>query len=132
MKYILVATALFYFGCTTLNTLFNVKIENKNLSLTSFGNSTQEAPKNATLILSDGTFTGFGGCNNFNGEFDINKYYIHFTINNVGTKVCSQTYKEGEYFKKLVNTTHLVIMGNKLLFKDKYEQTLLTFTKSEL
>ena len=129
MRYLILLISFLFIACTSQYKLFQSKIEGQNLFLEHFGNLEKDTPKNAVIVLYNGTFRGFGGCNDYNGTFTMNKDFIHFKLSDIGTKVCSESYKESEYFQELVKTTNLVIKGKRVLFKNRYNKTLLIFTK---
>ena len=120
---------LLLLGCTSQYRLFREKIKDQNLFLEYFGDLEQEPPQNAVIVLSNGTFRGYGGCNDYNGTFSINRDFIHFKLNDIGTEVCDEIYKEREYLTKLVNSTNIFIKGKKILFTDRDKKTLLIYTK---
>ncbi len=85
-------------------------------------------PKGVTILIkSDGSFKGFGGCNNYRGRYTINKDYIYFKLEDIDTEVCDNTYFEHLYYRKLVNTNQILIQGKKVYFHDK-KSRLLEFT----
>jgi heat shock protein HslJ len=129
MRYIIAIAALFFISCTNQYKLFQTKLQDKNLFLESFGNLEESAPKNAIVVLSNGTFKGFGGCNDYNGVFTMNKDFIHFKLKDVGVKVCDDSLRESKYLKYLVKSTNIVIQGKKVMFRDSNDKNLLIFKR---
>ena len=129
MKYITFLIATFFIvGCSSKqDALLRKYIFNQELHLVKMEEKTT-APKGVTILIKrDGSFKGFGGCNNYRGRYSIDKDYIHFTIEDIDTEVCSNTYFEHRYFRKLVETNQILIQGKKVYFHDK-ESRLLEFT----
>jgi len=130
MKYITLGTMVFLLGCTSQYSAIKKKVQDQNLFLEYFGDFKQASPKNAVIVLlSNNTFRGYGGCNDYNGTFSMNKDSIHFKINDIGTEVCDEIYKEREYLNRLVNSTNILIKGKKVLFTNKNKEALLVYTK---
>ena len=129
MKYtiFLIATLLIV-GCSSKqDTLLRKHIFNQELHLLTMEANTR-VPKGVTILIkSDGSFKGFGGCNNYRGRYTINKDYIYFKLEDIDTKVCDNTYFEHLYYGKLVNTNQIIIQGKKVYFHNK-ESRLLEFT----
>ena len=130
---IVTAVLLTIIACTPKQiTIFKRHISDKTLTLVSIdkngidGNTT--VPNNVTLKISpDSTFKGFGGCNDYNGTYLLNRDYINFKISNIGEKVCDNIYEEGIYIKKLVKSKKIVVQGKKIYFEDIDDKRLLLF-----
>ena len=59
----------------------------------------------------------------------MNKNFIHFKIDDIGTEVCDEIYKEREYINQLVKSSNILIKGKKILFTNRNGKTLLVYTK---
>jgi heat shock protein HslJ len=129
VRYIIALIAAIFIGCTSQYKLFQTKIKDQNLFLESFGNLEESAPKKALLVLSNGTFKGFAGCNDYNGTFTMNRDFIHFKLQDVGVKVCNDSFEERQFLKYLVKSTNIVIQGKKVYFRDPDDKNLLIFKK---
>jgi len=129
MRYLTIAIAIILLGCTSQYKLFRDKIQDQNLFLEQFGDAEKVPPRSAVIVLSKGEFKGFGGCNDYNGTYTMDKNYIHFKINDIGTEVCDELYKEREYINQLVKTTNILIKGNRVLFTNKNKEPLLIYKK---
>ena len=130
---IIIATLLITIACSPKQiTIFKKNIANRHLTLVSFDENVT-VPKNVTIrISSKNTFKGFGGCNDYNGTYTLNRDYINFKIIKLGTKVCDSTYQEGIYIRKLVKSKKIVVQGKKIYFESKDDKKLLTFKKTKI
>ena len=127
---IILLTTLIVVACGTTNqeVLFKKHIFNKELHLLKIDKNTT-APTGVTLKISNkGTLEGFGGCNKYTGRYTIDKKYIFFKINDIDTKVCNNTYFEGEYIRKLVQSNKIILKNKKVYFYDRDNKILLVFT----
>ena len=129
MRYIAVFFIVLLTACTNQYKLFKNYIEDENLFLERFGATSKIVPKNAVIVLSNGSFKGFGGCNDYSGTYYIKKKFIHFKLNSIGEKVCKESYNEREYLETLVKTTNLLIEGKRVIFKDRDNRVLLVFRR---
>lgn len=130
-KILTVCTALLItIACTPKQiTIFKRHISNKTLTLVSMDENIT-IPNNVTLKISpDSTFKGFGGCNDYNGTYLLNRDYINFKISNIREKVCDNIYEEGIYIKKLVKSKKIVVQGKKIYFENIDDKRLLLFKK---
>ena len=125
---ILTTTLLAVVACTPKQiTIFKKHISNKTLKLVAMDQN-MTIPKNITIkIAPDKTFKGFGGCNDYNGTYILNRDYINFKISNIKEKVCDNTYQEGVYIKNLVKSKQIVLKGKKIYFEDVNSKKLLLF-----
>ena len=64
---------VFILGCTNQYKLFRDKIQDQNLFLEQFGDAEKVPPISAVIVLSKGEFKGFGGCNDYNGTYTMDK-----------------------------------------------------------
>jgi len=129
VRYLLILVATIYIGCSSQYKLFKTKLKDQNLYLESFGNLEESAPKKAFIILSNGIFKGFAGCNDYNGTFTMNRDFLHFKLQDVGVKVCNDSLKEGQFLKYLVKSTNIIIQGKKVYFRNQKDENLLIFKK---
>jgi len=122
-------TAFMIVGCGTTKQepLFKKHIFNKELHLIKMDKNIT-APNGVVLKISDsGTLEGFGGCNKYIGRYTTDKKYIYFKIDDIDTKVCDNTYFEGAYIRKLVNSNKIYVDGKNIYFYDRYDNRLLEF-----
>ena len=129
MRYVISFLVIFMLGCTSQYKIFKENLRGKNLFLERFGDIKKEAPKHAVLVLYNGGFKGFGGCNDYSGVFKVTKNHVHFKIKYLGTNVCQESYNEREYLKTLVKTTNMVIKDNRVYFMNNDDKILLVFKK---
>jgi heat shock protein HslJ len=127
MRYFISFLVIFVLGCTSQYKIFKDNLRGKNLFLERFGDIKKDPPRNALIVLYNGGFKGFGGCNDYSGVFTIKKRHVHFKIKYLGTQVCEESYREREYFKTLVKTTNLVIKNKRVYFMNDDDKILLVF-----
>jgi len=129
MRYFLVMLSIFFIGCGSQYKLFKENLKDKSLFLERFGDIKNDPPKNAVIVLYNGGFKGFGGCNDYSGVLNVHKNYVQFKIVHLGTKVCEESYREREYLKTLVKTRYLVTKDDRVYFKDEDKNIILVFKK---
>jgi len=114
-------------SCSKYINIFKNQIEGRKLTLIDMSGYTKSSSANITLTINKDTFYGNSGCNEYSGVFLINKNFVHFSLDNVGTKVCQNLEDEKQYLRKLVKTTSITIRKSKAYFKDRDGKNLLMF-----
>lgn len=89
----------------------------------------QEREQSFTL-KSNGTFTGFAGCNSFNGTYTLpSGYKIHFNENMAVTMMAceDQNIKEYDFLQVFTRVNYYTINGDQLTLSDATKVPLATF-----
>ena len=136
MRRFILISSLIFAGCSIeFNRTFGLikeKIANHKWVVI---DTNKTIPMNATLTLKPpikytGEFSGFAGCNHYRGKYTVYSHFIHFKIEDIGTNVCSLNRQEQNFLKRLVRTSKIFIVGDKMLIlTDKDKNKLLKFIK---
>ena len=115
-------------GCSRQIEIYKSKIINYKWTPISIEGN-KSVPRNAYIVLKESSFSGFGGCNDFNGTITLTKDFIIFKFKDIDTKVCEDIYLESKFIKAVSKTTNLVVKGKSLYFKNEDDNTLITLTR---
>ena len=130
MKKIIIITSLVFSGCMVVNKTFWLlrnDIADHNWIV---GNNVKDLPSDATIELTKnskfkGKFSGFGGCNQYKGEYTITSLYIKFKLKEIGKKSCKNIAKEKNFINNILSTNHLYIQNNRLVFSTENHKNLM-------
>jgi len=130
MKKIIIISSLIFSGCVVVNKTFWLlknDIVGHNWIV---GNNVKDLPSDATIKLTKnfkfkGKFSGFGGCNQFKGEYTVTSLYINFKLKEIGKKSCKNIEKEKRFINNILSTNHLYIQNYRLVFSTENHKELM-------
>ena len=118
------STVLLLFGCAGLpaeTETVSKKLEGKEWKLVSFGQSRMAVPSRATLLLKDGYYSGWAGCNAMGGKYVLRGDNLIFTgkltfKGGVSTMMaCSDMALESRYHEAMGKVDRYKVEGNRLI-----------------
>jgi len=94
-------------------------IEAKAYKLVSFGKTRMAVPKKAKILLKDGEYAGYAGCNAMSGKYDINllKRTIKFHAGVSTLMACPDMKLETKFRKYLQAVDNYEIHGDRMFLK---------------
>jgi len=99
-------------------------IEEKGYYLISFGRSKVEVPKSAKIILVNGEYAGFSGCNSMRGKYDIDGNKVKFYIAVSTRKTCPDIDLENVFKKLLLKVDNYEVDGKNMILKSENQEVL--------
>ena len=89
--------------------------------------------RNLTLVLRNGTFVGYDGCNAFGGDYTATTTFLTFTGLNSSTRGCDgQVLTQADaYVKALLRVAKYQLEGDALTLRDVDGKALLWFTEAD-
>jgi len=122
------ATSLLFLGCATTSQVSNSaptqKQSSKNLEgttwkLVSFGLTRMAVPKDASIRLKEGQYSGKGGCNGVGGNYELNGNKLIFVAGFSTMMACPELDLEHKYMKALSKVESYSVEGDMLDLQGK-------------
>jgi len=115
------ATSLLFLGCATTSQASNLepmhkqnskKLEGPTWKLVSFGLTRMAVPKDASIRLKEGQYSGRGGCNGVGGNYELNGEQLIFAAGFSTMMACPELGLEHKYMKALSEVDSYSVEGD--------------------
>jgi len=112
-----------FLGCSASSQTANLEVAQESSSqnlegttwkLGSFGLNRMAVPKDATLILKDGKYSGHGGCNGVGGNYTLNGEKLSFSAGFSTMMACPELDLEHKYMQALTHVDSYKVKGEVL------------------